>query len=158
MPRQKKNSSRTSVPARLFQFKKQLHSFRTKLNTVMSLWNILFSLGALWLVQWVEGDPKISWNVFTVPEKISWNVSTVPDMINSTANTTETPTTGDSKLITFEMSVLLTQVSFLPHDGRQYCSIVSPWSWIASIDARYFNTFILTYNYVTKKSRCKHKN
>lgn len=99
VPRQQQNSPRTSVPVRLFQFKKQLHHYRTKLNTVMSVWNIIFSLGALWLIQWLENGP-ITWNVFTVPQ----NISTV----NSTV--TNSSSSSPEKIITFEMSVLFTQV------------------------------------------------
>ena len=87
MPRQKKNSSKTSFSARLFQFKKQLHQYRTKMNTVLSLWNIVFTLGTLWLVQWVETG-SVTWNVFTLPES------------------------DETSVFTFEISVLVAQVCY----------------------------------------------
>ena len=87
VPRQKKNSSLTSVSARLFQFKKQLHQYRTKMNTVLSLWNIVFTLCTLWLVQRVETG-SVTWNVFTLPDS------------------------DETSLFTFEMSVLVTQVCY----------------------------------------------
>ena len=114
MPRPKKNSKGTSASARLFKFKKQLHQYRTKMNTVMSLWNVVFSLGALWLVQWVETQNSVGWNIFDMPNNNNnnnnntvWSDTTINDTMNATAANA----TAGNPVITFDTAVLMTQVS-----------------------------------------------
>ena len=102
VPRGKKNSgtldpNQVSLSMRLFRFKKQLHQYRTKLNTVMSLWNYFFCNVALWALMMIEGDTVI-FNTFT-PYK-SYNVE-----VNSTA--TDDPS---SALPQLDYYVCLTQV------------------------------------------------
>ena len=64
VPRGKKRDgspdpNQLSVSARIFRFKKQLHQYRTKLNTVMSLWNFFFCNVALWALMMIEGDTVV---------------------------------------------------------------------------------------------------
>ena len=111
VPRQKKNASMTSLSARLFHFKKDLHQFRTKMNTVTSLWNVAVSVAALWMVEWLETRCRPTWNVFTMPDNTTW---TTTDNQSTTNETTFAMNGTDSGIVfTVAMSVpvvLLTQV------------------------------------------------
>ena len=102
VPRGKKRGgssdpNQLSLSARLFRFKKQLHQYRTKLNTVMSLWNFFFCNAALWVLMMIEGDTVI---FNTVTPYRSYTVDT-----NSTD--TDDPTSGYPRI---DYYVFLTQV------------------------------------------------
>lgn len=88
VPRQK-NPSRTSVPGRLFQFKKDMHQYRTKMNTVTSLWNALVTVFTLWLVEWLNSRTRPTWNVFTMPNNTTWPTHDYQNTTNET-NTNDT--------------------------------------------------------------------
>ena len=107
MPRPKKESKPAWASTRLYGFKKVLHQCRTKLNTVMSLWNIVFSLGVLWFVEWLETD-SVGWDVFNVHN----SYTTAPSNVTNATIDDEMATNITSEsVITIETGMVVNQVS-----------------------------------------------
>ena len=85
-----------------------LHKYRTKMNTLMSLWNIVLSLCVLWLVEWLETG-SVAWDVFNVDT--SNQTESVYPTNATTDDGTATNATTELSAITIETVMVLNQVS-----------------------------------------------
>ena len=117
VPRQKKNATTTSLSARLFHFKKDLHQFRTKMNTVTSLWNIVVSVAALWMVEWLETRRRPTWNVFTMPGNTTWTTPDYQSTTNETIDAMNGTDSGRLEPIVFTVAVTVPVVLIIQVRG-----------------------------------------